>query len=289
MKKYIVGDVEVIRISEIVFHDFSASFLFPDWDANVLDDKLAWMTPGCVNKARSMVTVNIHTWLLKTPKHIILIDTGIGNGRTRTVPMFNQLNTPYLDRLAQAGVGVDQVDYVMCTHLHSDHVGWNTCRRDGKWVPTFPNARYVFPQRELEQCQSGAREPAQAGGIYEDAILPVLESQQVDLVGPEGGESIDGLTFYPTPGHTAGHMSIGLAAQGEQALFTGDVVHNPIQIYRPRWNSAFCEDAAQARSSREWMLAYAVAKKALLFTAHFPESSAGYIAATEKGFDWRFA
>lgn len=288
-KKYQLGDVEITRVREIVFPAFDAKFLFPEWNPGVVEGNRRWLQPGCVNASGDAVTISIHTWVVRTPRHTILIDTGIGNGRNRRIPLFNQLDTPYLDRLAEAGVRPEAVDYVFCTHLHSDHVGWNT-RRDGeRWVPTFPNARYVFPEDELAFSRSDAFQTGYAAGVFEDSIAPIVDAGLVELIPRCGGRFLDDFTFYPTPGHTPGHMSIGLASGGEAALFTGDVVHNPVQIYQPAWNSAFCETPDRALQSRQWMLEHVSARRALVLTAHFPDSSAGYVTRTGDGFDWHFA
>lgn len=221
--------------------------------------------------------------------HTILVDTGIGNGRERRIPFFNQLDTLYLENLEAAGVSPEAVDFVLCTHLHSDHVGWNTRRDRGAWRPTFPNARYVFPEVELAVIQAEALRAGHAAGVYEDSILPVLDAGLVQLVGPQGGEIVDNLRFVPTPGHTAGHMSIELNVRGHRALFTGDVMHNPIQVYFPHWNSVFCVLQDRARESRRWLLDYAAEHRALLLSAHFPRSSAGYVGRRGERFEWRFA
>ncbi|MES2259329.1 MAG: MBL fold metallo-hydrolase [Pseudomonadota bacterium] len=288
-RRYQIGDVEVTRVRETLLPDFAGDFLFPDWHGAVAGEGREWLVPGSVNQARSGVNISIHTWVLKTPHHTLLIDTGIGNGRERRIAQFNRLDNPYLERLAAAGVMPHEVDFVLCTHLHSDHVGWNTRLQGERWVPTFPNARYVFPSDELTYSQSPAFRDGYAAGVYEDSIAPILEAGLVDLIGPQGGEFHDGLAFHPTPGHTPGHMSISLVSKGRRALFTGDVVHSPLQIYHPHWNSAFCEEQDAARVSRRWAIEHAAEHRALFLTAHFPESSAGYISSQGGKFDWHFA
>lgn len=284
-----IGDVEIVRLQEIEFRDFQPGFLFPEWNAANIEAHLPWLVPDCLTPDHAGLTVSVNTWIVRTPHHTILVDTGIGNDRDRRIPLFNQLSTPYLKKLQAAGVTPESVDFVFCTHLHSDHVGWNT-RRDGDaWRPTFPNARYVFPELELTVSQSEAFRTGYAAGVYEDSILPVLEAGLVDLVGPQGAQIVDHIRFIPTPGHTAGHMSIELNGGGRRALFTGDVMHNPMQVYMPHWNSVFCDMQDRARESRRWLLDYAAEHQALLLSAHFPRSSAGYVRRHGECFEWRFA
>lgn len=195
---------------------------------------------------------------MKTGRHTVLVDTGIGNGKLRASRSFDRLDTPWLARLAAAGVAPGDVTDVLLTHLHTDHVGWNTRRAaDGRWVPTFPNACYVFPRagRDLFEGPGGWARPN--FDMYADSVLPVIEAGQADLVGAEGGEVLDGFVYHPTPGHSPDHMSIAFRSAGEGALFAGDVVHHPVQVRRPSWNSVFCADAAQARASRLWGLDHA--------------------------------
>jgi glyoxylase-like metal-dependent hydrolase (beta-lactamase superfamily II) len=287
--RFSVAGVEIIRLLEIEFRSFEPSFLIPQWNASDTAAHLPWLVPECLTPDQTCLTVNVNTWIVRTPRHTILVDTGIGNDRVRRIPVFNQLDTPYLAHLQAAGVSPEDVDFVFCTHLHSDHVGWNTHLEGGVWRPTFANARYVFAEPELAVSQSEAFRTGYAAGVYEDSILPVLEAGLVQLVGPEGGEIVEHLRFIPTPGHTAGHMSIELNVQGQRALFTGDVMHNPIQVFQPQWNSVFCDLQDRARESRRWVLDYAAEHEALLLTAHFPRSSAGYVRRHGEQFEWRFA
>ena len=216
----------------------------------------------------------------------------MGNGKKRSIRPFDSLREPFLERLADLGVSPESVDYVLHTHLHSDHIGWKTRPVDGRWTPTFPDARTILPQQELDRWaelvkEEGADSPKVAP--YFDSVLPVLEAAHVTVIGPAGGPALDGFVFHPTPGHCSGHMSIGLSSGQDYGFFSGDVVHHPIQIARPEWSSVFSEDHERGRESRLLALNHASETGALVFTPHFSGSSAGRVSRTPEGFARRFA
>jgi len=284
-----VGDTSVTKVVEQCGPGFAPDFLFPDWDAAVLQEHRGLMVPDCFSEAEGKFIASIHSWLVRTRHHTILIDTCAGNGKHRpATPRFHMLDTPYLARLAAAGVAPEQVDFVLCTHLHADHSGWNTRLLDGRWVPTFPNARYVFSKAEQDHWSGPAGKEGFNAGVYEDSVLPVVESGQALVIDGAGGVG-DGLLFEPTPGHSPGHVAVRLQDGGREALFSSDVMHQPLQIFRPDWNSRFCIDAGQARASRRWLLDTAVERQATVFTAHFGSSSAGHVCRHGDGFGWTFA
>lgn len=284
-----LGQATVTRVTESYGPGFAPDFLYPDWTPAMLEEHRNWMVPNTFDEAQGKFIASVHTWVVRTPHHTILIDTCAGNDKERpTLPRFHRLTTDFMSRLAAADVLPEQVDYVLCTHLHADHCGWNTRLVDGRWVPTFPNAKYVFSQEECAHWSAATAE--QAGfnsGVYQDSVLPVIASRQANVV-PSTGQVVEGLTFHPTPGHSPGHVAITLASDGREGLFSGDVMHQPIQIYRPDWNSRFCEDQSRARLSRRWVLDHASERNAMLFTAHFAQSSAGHVTRNGDGFLWKF-
>jgi len=283
-----VGDITVTRVCELYGPGFAPAFLFPAWDQAVLDEHRGWMIPGCLDEAGGRFVSSIHSWVVRTHLHTVLVDTCVGNHKHRpSLPRFHELRLPFLDRLAAVGVVPEAVDYVLCTHLHADHCGWNTKLVDGRWVPTFPNARYVFSKAEQSHWSGSAGHDGFNAGVYTDSVLPVIEAGQALVIDGEG-EIEDGVTLHPTPGHTAGHMAIRLRSNGEEALFSGDIMHQPIQIYHPDWNSRFCEQAEAARASRRWVLDHAAERRAILFSSHFALSSAGRVDRHGDRFSWRF-
>jgi len=197
-----------------------------------------------------------------------------------------------------------EVDFVLMTHLHLDHVGWNTRYEAGHWVPTFPNAKYIFSRVEQRYNASlSGRKPASdlppptlgtpvrepATCVYDQSVAPIIESGQAELIDVDGAEWLDGISFLPTPGHSVDHASIRIGSGGQEALFLGDVMHHPLQVHCPDLRSVYCEFPEASRASREWLLSYASENHALCFSSHFAESSAGYISQGTAGFQWQFA
>lgn len=289
---YQIGDVTVTRIEELTLDHYTPALLFPDWNARVLMDHQDWLSPGSLSPNLEYAFMSIHTWVLKTPRYTILIDPGVGNNKNRPyTPAFDHLRLPFLERLAEAGVKPETVDFVLMTHLHVDHVGWNTRWVDGRWVPAFPNARYVFSKKEYEYYQDPAHHTDRNKTsviIQQDSVVPLIEAGLAEMIHIDGSEFIDGLSFKPTSGHSIGHSSIFLSSRGENALFAGDLLHHPIQVRYPEWNSSFDAFPEQARASRLWALEYAVERQATLFSSHFPESAAGTVLREGDKFAWQY-
>lgn len=286
------GDAVVTRIPELLIRDFKTTDLIPKWDAAIAKQHDSRMIPDCLDAARQRVVVSTHGWLVQTPRHTVIVDTAVGNGKSRAVKAFDHLEEPWLERLAAAGVEPAAVDFVLLTHLHTDHVGWNTRLVNGRWTPTFPNARYIMPRGEQERLgrlleEQGANTPKTA--FYVDSVLPVIESGQASYVALDGGEPVEGFVFHPTPGHSSGHMSIGLRSGEGYGFFAGDVMHHPIQVHQPDWSSVFSDSPVDGCKSRKWALNHMSDTGALVFSSHFPSSSAGRVTRRADGFEWAFA
>jgi glyoxylase-like metal-dependent hydrolase (beta-lactamase superfamily II) len=229
-----------------------------------------------LDAATDVITARLQSWVIEIGGMRILVDTGAGNDKVRPgIPLFGNLSTPFMARLAAAGFGADDIDVVVCTHLHVDHVGWNTRLEAGNWVPTFPKARYVFPKPDADYWdpRNAHRYPPKVGeavneGFFADSVQPILERGLALLV--EGAVEIaPGVRVDPAPGHTPGSQTISVESRGERALFVGDVVHHPLQIMNPGWNSIFCEDAALARHSRHAVLQRVADEESIMIPAHF--------------------
>ena len=283
---YRVGAATVTRVDETGFA-LAPERLFPAWDENgvrALEERFGTASLDLTNRR---IPLRTHLWVVQIDAHTIVVDTGIGNRKSRPFSeLFHQLDNPVLERFAAAGLRSEQVDYVLLTHLHVDHVGWNTHWQDGRWVPVFPNATYVFGQRECDFFAMPEGEPRRM--VFEDSVLPVIEAGQGRAVSDAGEQILDGIRFLPTFGHSVGHMAVEIRSRGETALFSGDVMHSPLQVHRPDWSSVFCADAAQARESRLWLLDRAAQTDATVFAAHFPETSAGKVGRSGSGFTWRY-
>jgi glyoxylase-like metal-dependent hydrolase (beta-lactamase superfamily II) len=226
----------------------------------------------------------VHSFVVETGDLTLLVDTGIGNDKPRDGgPPFHMLQTGFLEDLAAAGFKPEAVDLVLCTHLHVDHVGWNTRLLDGRWVPTFPRARYLVVREEWTHWAAQADEGART--IMADSVRPVLEAGLVDLVAPDHRISPE-LSLWPTPGHTPGHVSLHLSAGGREAVITGDLMHHPIQCAEPDWASRFCTDPEAARRTRRAFLARCAEQDLLVLGTHFHAETAGRVV--RHGEAWRF-
>lgn len=287
-----LGDMTVSRIVEYEGPIFPPGFLFPDADAETLRANADWLQPAFIDPASANLIMSFHSFVVRTPRHTILVDTCLGNQKHRPQRDFwHMRDGPYLADLAAMGIAPEDVDFVMCTHLHVDHVGWNTRLIDGRWVPTFPNARYLFGRRELEHWQSvAAAEPVESvnHGSYQDSVLPVVEAGQAVLV-DDGHTLDDGIWVEDAPGHTPGNAMIRLKSGDGNAVLTGDTIQHPLQLARPDWSSAFCDDPAQSRESRTRLIEGAADTDTLVLTGHFPNPVAGRIvSAAGEGFRFKF-
>ena len=230
-----LGAARITRIEETTF-GLAPDLLFPDWDAgdsHMLQERLERASLDLVNQRVSLQT---HLWVVEINDLTLVIDTGIGNGKSRPFSkLFDRLDNPVLSRFEAAGFRREQVDFVLLTHLHVDHVGWNTVWEDGHWAPVFPNATYVFSQQECDYFDTAAG--AARRMVYEDSVLPIIDAGRSRMVPEEGEEILQGIRFVPTPGHSIGHMAITLNSQENTAVFSGDVMHSPLQVSTVSWRN----------------------------------------------------
>ncbi|MDA9411047.1 MBL fold metallo-hydrolase [Bradyrhizobium sp. CCBAU 45384] len=283
-----IGTTIVTRIEELLGPAFRPQELLSAFDPAVLEEHLHWMAPHHYVAATDQFIMSVHSWLIQTPDHNILVDTCCGNAKNRPAsPHFHQLGTPYLDRLRSAGLEPADIDYVLCTHLHVDHVGWNTRLVDGRWVPTFPNARYVFSREELNfwNPSHNPHLPEEPRDVFTDSVLPVIAAKQEQVVSTTD-QLGDNLLIEPAPGHSPGHVILRLLSGEDEGLFIGDVMHNPIQVYRPDWSSRFCMNPEQAMQSRLRVLGHCAEHNSLMFPAHFGIPHAGRIRSRANGFSF---
>jgi glyoxylase-like metal-dependent hydrolase (beta-lactamase superfamily II) len=278
-----LGSVTVTRIEDFHGLGLRPEVMFPALESRMWHEGPDWLQ-RFVDLAENRLRTSIHSWLVRTPHHTILVDSCIGNHKPRpSLPHFDMRNAPWLERLRAAGVAPEEVDFVLCTHLHADHVGWNTQLRDGRWVPTFPNAKYLFTQAEFDRWDERRADyiPRPINQhVFADSILPVVESGQMLLVA-DGHAVDDTMTVESAIGHTAGHIKIRLQSGGQEGMFSGDVIHHPIQLRYPTLSSAFDEDTGMALQTRLKMLADCADRNALLMPTHFAAPFCCRIAHTD--------
>ena len=247
-----------------------------------------WLAPHHYEAETGKIRLSVHSWLLKVGGKTILIDCCCGNNKNKMPgrPFWHMLNEPYLERLAAAGAKPEDIDMVMCTHLHHDHVGWNTRQKDGKWVPTFPNARYVFSKPDVDYFSKIDADPKEGPaelGTFRECVVPILEYGKADLVSGGPYRLNDFIEIDSAPGHSPGHVFFKLESKGQRAAFIGDVWHHLLQVYYPDWNFTKNSDAAQAVVSRRKVLDYCARSGALVFPGHVGLPFAGYVEGIEGG------
>ncbi|MEV6954632.1 MBL fold metallo-hydrolase [Streptomyces sp. NPDC051183] len=280
-----LGDVEVIRVVEWQGEFAPARGLVPESGAEVWKGNEDWLAPDHWDADSDRAVMALQTWVLRSGGRTVLVDTGVGNGRERPgSPQFHHWQGDFLGALARAGVRPQDVDVVINTHVHGDHVGWNTTGVDGGWEPTFPNAQYLIPAADdfhfgpSNAYGNGVREDDRL--IYEDSIAPVHRAGQAVLW--DGAHRIDEhLTLESAPGHTPGSSVLRLTSGGDRAVFVGDLLHSPVQILTPACNSCFCMDAERAVASRRRILERAAAERELVIPAHF--GGAGAVEVRQEG------
>lgn len=263
--QWTVGRVKITNIVEIEATG-GTRFILPQATPEEAQ-KLPWLVPHYAN-AEGRLRLNVQSWIVETPTNKIIVDTCIGNGKTnRSVPVWNGLDKPFLDDLAAAGYPADTIDTVLCTHLHVDHVGWNTQLIDGKWVPTFTNARYLFGKTEYDYW--AAHSPAgEHRAVFEDSVQPIVDAGRADLIG-SGHRIGDEVSLIATPGHSPGHMSVLIQSDGKQALLTGDVAHHPCQMAHLDWSSTADSDPVQSIEARKMLFSRFADTPTLVFGGHY--------------------
>lgn len=270
MLRWKIGDVTITQVVELETASIGR-FVLPQATPDVLR-AIPWLTPHFVN-GEGEPLFSIQALIVDSQDRRIVVDTCLGNDKERTFREWNMMSGPFLQDLAAAGAPRESVDMVMCTHLHVDHVGWNTMRVGDQWLPTFPNARYLFARKEWEYWKD---EPQDTGPIVADSVAPIVDAGLADLIEMDH-KLTDEVWLEPTPGHTPGHVSVRIRSAGEDAVITGDVIHHPCQIANPDWSSEFDYDKEQSRSTRTDLLRRCADQPVLVIGTHFVAPTAGRI------------
>jgi glyoxylase-like metal-dependent hydrolase (beta-lactamase superfamily II) len=272
MSRWRIGDVTVTKVLELEATG-GTRFVLPAATPDAVR-ALGWLQPHFADE-RGRLRMSVHALVVDTPSRRILVDTCIGNNKERRIPGWSRLQRPFLRDLEDAGHPRASIDTVVCTHLHVDHVGWNTMLVDGRWVPTFPSARYLMGRTEFAHWRS-RRTDDDHQAAFVDSVQPVWDAGLVELVETDH-RVCDEVSLLPTPGHTPGHASVRIVSRGEEALITGDFLHHPCQMARLDWPSSADHDPERARRTREDMFARLAGTRALVIGTHFATPTAGRI------------
>ncbi len=282
-----------IQLNDITIHPvieqqgswFEIMEFFPTLTKELLDENRSWMEPTFLDRATNGLVLCIQSFVIKTPHHNILIDSCVGNHKPRpTRPFWNMLDSDGFNRsLAATGLTVGDIDFVMCTHLHGDHVGWNTRLENGRWVPTFPKARYVMAERELAYwTQREKDDPATCPWIT-DSVLPVVAANRAQVVKNDFALN-EALQFVPTPGHTVDHCAVLVGRPGRDALITGDMIHSPLQGKYPELGMRVDYNSKQAGVTRRKTFDRFCGENTLMCLSHFPPPSTGHVRRAGNGY-----
>jgi glyoxylase-like metal-dependent hydrolase (beta-lactamase superfamily II) len=280
MQSWTFGDVKVTAVLEKPLEASTRFFLPTSTKEEVA--AIDWLRPHYLNEAGRLV-LWVQAFVVETPTRRIVVDTCVGNDKARENALFNMLTGDFLERFEAAGFARESIDVVLCTHLHADHVGWNTLLKDGRWVPTFPNARYLIDRTEMAYWSTHT-EPDDVA-VYADSVQPVIDAGLVDPV--EGGHVIcDEVRLVSTPGHTPGHVSVAIESKGVRAFITGDMIHTPAQIARPEWASYIDYDGDASTATRRKVLEELADGPVTVIGTHFPAPTVG--AIVRHGVTYRF-
>ncbi len=264
-----VGDVTITQIVELTTASLGPHLLPQATPAEM--QAIPWITPFVDDQSK--LVLSMHSLIIESQGQTIMVDTCIGNDKERTYPRWNKMQGDYLEKLASAGFTTEQFDTVLCTHMHVDHVGWNTRLVDNRWQPTFSNARYLYAREEWAHWRE---EEQEYGPVIEDSVQPIFDAGLAMLV--ESTHQVnDEIVLEPTPGHTPGHVSIHITSRDEEAIITGDMIHHPCQIKHPNWSSTADVDASQSAETRDQFLARYADRPVLVIGTHFAGPTAGKI------------
>jgi glyoxylase-like metal-dependent hydrolase (beta-lactamase superfamily II) len=297
MKQIRIGDITIDAVIEREGPWRRPQDFFAPYDEAVFKHHLKTMEPEVFDSVLGMIVVTYQTFVVRTPRYTILVDTCTGEDKGHPPPFDFPGKERWRNELFALGVGYDKVDYVFCTHLHIDHTGWNTLlRRDGRWVPTFPNAKYIFHKREYaaweEEYKNGLRQQGNdrqqlLSKVFRDNCLPIVEAGQALLVDDDYALD-DTVTLTPTPGHSPCHCCVNIFSRGQRAVVTGDMMHHVIQCRELDWCPKVDWDPKQAAASRRKFLSSVADTDTLILPIHFPNPTVGLVKADGDRFDYRF-
>jgi len=287
--------VTAIALKDITIHPvveqqapfFDVFEFFPTLTKELLEENRSWLQPTFIDPASGKLVLCVQGFVIKSAHHNILIDSCVGNDKPRPArPLWNMMKSGRFEQgLAAAGLTVNDIDYVMCTHLHVDHVGWNTRLENGRWVPTFPKAKYIMADRELAYWTQREKDDPSGVPWITDSVLPIVEAKRTQIVKSDFAFN-ESIQFIPTPGHTIDHYSVLVGRPGQDALITGDMIHSPIQGKYPELGMMADYDSRIAGESRRQLFGRFCDSSTLMCTAHFPSPSTARVVRHKDAFDF---
>ncbi|TDJ19938.1 MAG: MBL fold metallo-hydrolase [Gammaproteobacteria bacterium] len=282
-----IGNLQIMRALEMIM-PFGRQTFFPQTTEPDWAPHRHWLEPHALDPVTDELQFPMQSYVVRTSHHTILIDSCVGNDKERpNRPSWHmKTDDTYMRALAALGIAAKDIDFVMCTHLHTDHIGWNTRLEDGRWVPTFPNARYIFSERELAAWRDVGHEKF-SRTPYEDSVLPIVEAGRAELVTNDYALD-DEVWLESTPGHTPDHVAIALASNGASAVMCGDILHSPVQCLHPEWEPWPDWDPGLAKRTRRAFLERYCDTDTLVCTAHFPLPSAGRVVRAGDAFRFEY-
>jgi glyoxylase-like metal-dependent hydrolase (beta-lactamase superfamily II) len=296
MNPLTLGQTRIERIAEIETMYVDPDWLYQNVDEEMLHRHKSALGPLSIHPETLQFGLSYHSYLIRTRGLNILVDTCNGNGKLRpSMPEYHNLQSDaYLQNLARLGLTPEDIDYVLCTHLHTDHVGWNTRLVDGRWVPTFPRAKYLMARPEFEHFNRLylADPTVPVGkGAFQDSVLPIVEAGQAEIVEMNHsvvGELDDGVWMEAAPGHTPGHVTIHVKGGGRESIMTGDIIHHPILILESSLETRFDMDKKTGDATRQRLLERLADTNDVLLTAHFCSPTAGRVMSCAHGFRFSY-
>lgn len=284
-----VGGVRVDRVVESEAPILDPLQMFPQATHRDIEAQLSWLTPRFYDPASKLLVIPIQGFLIRAGGRTIVVDTCVGDCKDRARPMFNNQQRDWIGRLRALGVAPESVDYVLLTHFHVDHVGWNTRLQEGRWVPAFPNARYLMTREEWDYWRSpeGKRGMERTGDYIADSVAPVVECGQADFV-PMNHEVADGVRLLPAAGHTPGFVCVEVSSSGERLVLASDLLHSPLQCKFPEWPMRYCADPSGSAATRVRFLGEWAKARTLVMPTHFPSPSAGYVERSNGSFRFQY-
>ena len=283
--RFQIGAVSLQRVVEAEMPILRPEEVYPDCTPEMLAANLHWLEPRFYDRTKNQLILGFQGFLIRSEGKNILVDTCVGDCKRRARVEFDNKRWNWLDRLREAGVTPEEIHIVVCTHFHVDHVGWNTQLQDGRWVPTFPNARYLFTREEWDHWQSEAARPGRerSGDYIVDSVEPVVAAGLVDFV-PMDKRLTKDVALMPAPGHTPGMVMVDIQSEGKRAIVVGDLLHTLLQVRYPDWSTRFCADADHSRRTRKAFLEQFAGTGVLVLPAHFLSPTAGTIERDGKAY-----